>query len=78
MRCVRRAGGKVQEEGLARCNLLGVGNEADGLVHQILRQVVTLFRCFLGFDAVVIVDQLRVVLMRIPTEKTIKALETPS
>ena len=42
---------------------------------RILGQVVALFRSFLGFHAVVIVNQLGVVLVRVSTEEAIVTLE---
>ena len=50
MRRVHRAGAEVHEERLVRRDLLGVGDEADRLVHQVLGQVVALFRRLLGLD----------------------------
>ena len=44
VRCVRGAGAEVHEERLVRRDLLGVGDEADRLVHEVFRQVVALVR----------------------------------
>ena len=63
MRRVHRARAEVHEEGLVGRDLFGVGDEADCLVHQILGQVIALFRRFRRLDRMVVVDQLRIVLV---------------
>ena len=59
VRGVVGAGGEVQEERLVRSHLLEVGNELDGLVGQILRQVVALLRRLGRLDLMVVEDQVR-------------------
>ena len=63
------------KNGLFGRDLLGVGDEADGLVHQVLGQVIALFRRLLRLDRVVVVHQLRVVLVRVAAEEAVVALE---
>ena len=55
VRRVHGAGAEVHEEGLIRRHLLGVGDEADGLVDQILGEVVALFGRLGRLDLVVVV-----------------------
>jgi hypothetical protein len=58
MRGMAGAGAEVQVERLVRGDLLGVGDELDGLVGQVLGQVVALFGGAGRLDLVVVVDQL--------------------
>ncbi len=71
-----RAGAEIQEEGLVGRDLLGVGDEADGLVGQVLGQVVALCGGLLRLDRVVVVDQLRIVLVGVAAQEAVVALET--
>jgi hypothetical protein len=65
MRRVLGTGRELQEEGLARRERLGVLDELDGAVHQVLGQVVPLLRRPRRLDLVVVVDEVGVVLARV-------------
>jgi hypothetical protein len=56
---VHRPGAEMQVERLVRGDLLGVGDELDGLVGQVLGQVISLLRGARRLDLVVVVDQVR-------------------
>ena len=56
---VRGPEAEVQVEGLVGVDLLGVGDELDRLVDQVLGEVVALLRRRRRLDLVVVVDQLR-------------------
>ena len=75
MRRVHGAGGEIEEERLVGHDLLGIGDKADGLVDQILGEMVALFRRLLRLDLVVVVDQLRVILVRVAAQEAVEALE---
>jgi hypothetical protein len=69
VRRVLGPGREVEEEGLARRQLLGVLDELRGPVHQVLGQVVSLLRSPRRLDLVIVVDEVRVVLARVAAEK---------
>jgi hypothetical protein len=69
MRRVLGTGRELQEEGLARRERLGVLDELDGAVHQVLGQVVPLLRRPRRLDLVVVVDGVGVVLARVAPRK---------
>ena len=75
MRGMAGTGAEVQVERLVRGDLLGVGDELDGLVGQVLGQVVALFGGAGRLDLVVVVDQLWVPLAGIPAQEAVEALE---
>ena len=75
MRSVSGSGAEVHEERLVGRDLFGVGDEADGLVDQILGQVIALFRGLFRLDRMVVVDQLRIVLMGVAAEEAVVALK---
>ena len=75
VRRVRRAGAEVQVERLVRVDLLGVGDELDRLVDQVLGQVVALLRRARRLDLVVVVDQVGIPLARVAAEEPVEALE---
>ncbi len=75
MRGVHGAGAKVHKEGLVGRHLLGVGDKADGLVHQVLGEVVALLRRLGRLHLVVVVDQLRIVLVGLAAQEAIEALK---
>ena len=75
---VLRAGAEVHEEGFVGRDLLGVGDEADGLVDQVFGEVVALFGCLLRLDGMVVVDQFRIVLVGVAAEEAVVALEAAS
>ena len=75
VRGVRGAGAEVQEERLVRRDLLGVGDERDRLVDQVLGQVIALLRGARRLDLMVVVDQLRIPLAGVATEEAVEALE---
>ena len=68
----------VQEERLLRGDRLGVADELDRLVRQILREVVALLRGLGLIDRVVVVDQVRIPLVRLRPEEPVPALEAPT
>ena len=69
-------GAEMQVERLVRGDLLGIGDELDGLVSQILGQVIALLRRARRLDLVIIVDQLRVPLAGVTAQEPVEALET--
>ena len=72
---VRSAGTEMQVKRFVGGDLFGIGDELDGLVGQVLGQVVTLFRGLWRLDLVIVVDQVGVVLVRVATQEAIVALE---
>jgi hypothetical protein len=75
VRRVLRPGREVEKERLLRRQLFGVGDEADGLIDQIGRQVIALFRRLRRLDLAVVVDQVRIVLTGIATQEALVTLE---
>ncbi len=75
MRGVHGAGAEVHEEGLVGRHLLGVGDEADGLVHQVFGDVVAFFRRLGRLHLVVVVDQFGVVLVGLAAQEAVEALK---
>ena len=75
VRRVRGARAEIHEEGLVRRDLLGVGDEADGLVHEVLGQMIALLRRLGRFDRVIVVRQIRVVLVRVAAQEAVEPLE---
>ena len=75
VRRVRCARAEIHEEGLVGRVLLGVGDEADGLVRDVLGKMIALLRRLGRFDRVIVVGQVRVVLVRVGAEKTVETLE---
>ena len=75
VRGVSRAGAVVHEPRLVGCDGLGVAHELDRLVGQILRQVVAVLGCAGLLDGVVVVDQVRVPLMRLAAQEAVEPLE---
>jgi len=73
MTCARRV---VQEERLVRCDRLGVADEFDGLVGQVLGEVITLFGRLRLVHHVVVVDQIGIPLVRLSAQEAVPALET--
>ena len=69
------AGREVEEERLVGRDLLDVGDELDGLVGQIARQVVALLRRLRRLDLMVVVDEVGIVLVRVAAEEAVVALE---
>ena len=55
--------------------MLGVGDEPDRLVDQVLGEVVALFRRLGRFDLVVVVDQVGVPLAGVAAEESVEPLE---
>ena len=77
-RVVRRmagTGGEVEEERLVRCDRLGVTDELERLVGEILGEVVALVRRLRLVDHVVVVDQVGIPLVRLGAEEPVPALE---
>ena len=66
---------EVQEEGLARCPLLLVLHHADGLVGQVLAQVVALLGPARRLDVVVVADQVRGPVVGVALQEPVVALE---
>ena len=67
MRSVHGSRAEVHEERFVGRHLLGFSNKTDGFVYQVFRQVIAFFRCFFLLDNVVVVDQFRVILLRVAT-----------
>ena len=76
MGCVHGARAEVHEERFVRRHLLGVGDETDRLVHQVLGEVVALFGCLGRLHLVVIIDQLGVILVGFAAQEAVETLET--
>ena len=76
VRCVRRAGAEMQEERLVRGHLLGVGDEGDGVIGQVLGQVIALRRATRRLHLVVVVDQLGIPLAGVAAQEPVEAVET--
>ena len=72
---MRRTETEMEVERLLRVGLLAIGDERDGLVDQILAQVVALLGLPRRLDLMVVVDEIRIPLARVTTEKTVEALE---
>ena len=70
------SGGEVQEEWLIGRNLPGVGNEADRFVHQVFGEMIALLRRLFRLDLVVVVDQLRIILVRVAAQEAVETLKT--
>ena len=75
VRRVSGAEGEVEVEGLVGVDLLGVRDELDRLVDEVLGEVITLFRASRRLDLVVVVDQVGVPLARVAAEEAVEALE---
>ena len=78
---VRRMGGAgrvVQEERLVRRDRLGVLDELQRLVGEVLGQVVALLRRLRLVDRVIVVDQVRVPLVGLGAQEPVPALEPPA
>ena len=75
VRRVRRSEAEVQVERLAGIHLLGVGDELDRPVDEVLGEVVPLLRRPRRLDLVVVVDEVRIPLARVPAEEAVEALE---
>ena len=75
VRRVRRAEAQVQVERLGRVDLLGVGDELDRLVDQVLAEVVALLGRARRLDLVVVVHQVRIPLAGVAAEEAVEALE---
>ena len=73
---VHGAEGEVQEEGLAWRALLLVLHHADGLVGQVLAQVVPVLGPARRLDVVVVADQVRCPVVGVALEEAVVALET--
>ena len=77
MRRVRRPEAEMEIERLLRIGLLAVGDERDGLVDQILAQVIPLLRLSRRLHLVVVVDEVRIPLARVATKEPVEALKAP-
>ncbi len=76
VRRVHGAGAVIHEERFVGRNLLGVGDEADGPVGQILVEMISFFRGLRRFNAVIVVGQIGVILVRVAAEETIESFKT--
>src|ERR1700743_550109 len=76
VRCVAGAGGVVQEERLVRGDHLGVLDELERLVGDVVGQVITLLRGARLADRVVVVDQVRVPLVGLRAEEPVAPRDT--
>src|SRR6059058_5250584 len=65
MRRVHGAGAEMQVKRFVGRNLLGISDELNGFVGQVLGQMVPLFRCLGWLNLVVVIDQVGVVLVGI-------------
>jgi hypothetical protein len=72
---MHRARAEIHEEGLVGRDLLGIGDEGDRLICNVLGQMIALLGSLLRLDRMIVVDKLRIVLMRIAAEEAIIALE---
>ena len=68
----------VEEERLVRGDRLGVLDELQRLVGEVLGEVVTLLRRAGRVDGVAVVDQLRIPLAGLGAQKTVEALKAPA
>ena len=75
VRRVRRAETEVQIERLVGVDLLGVGDELDRPVGQVLGQVVALLGGLRRLDLMVVVDEVGVPLARVAAEEPVEALK---
>ena len=75
MACTRRV---VQEERFLRRDRLGVTDELDRLVGDVVGEVVAVFGRARLVDGVVVVDEVREPLVRLRAEETVEALEPAS
>ena len=75
VRCVRRAGREVREEGLVRHERLLLADPLDRLVRHVGHEVVALFRRLLGLDRDRALVDRRVVLMGLPADEAVEVLE---
>ncbi len=73
--CARRV---VQEERLLRRDRLGIADELDRLVGQVLGEVVALLGRLRLVDGVVVVDQLGIPLARLRAQEPVPPLEAPT
>src|SRR5207302_9888310 len=78
MRRVLSASAIMQVERLVRCDLLGIGDELDRLVGQVLVQGVALFGGLWRLNLVVVVHPVAIVLLGVATYKAVEALESSS
>ena len=75
MRSVGSAGCVVEEERLVRRDDLGVTDERDRLVRDVDREVIALLRALGLLDRMVVVDDVRVPLVRFGAQEAVEALE---
>src|SRR5262249_59927131 len=75
MRRVRGAGRVVREEGSRRRQRLLLPYPRDGVIGQILIQRVALFGCPPRLDPGRSLEQIRVVLVRLPADEAVEILE---
>ena len=78
VRCVAGARRVVEEERLVRRDHLGVLDELEGLVGDVLGEVVALLRRLRLVHGMVVVDQVRIPLVRLGPEEAVPALEAPA
>ncbi len=76
MRGVTGLGCEVHEEGLVRVDDLGVLDEGDGLVREVVRQVVAVLGPGRRLGGMVVVDQVGVVAVGLAAQPAVEALET--
>jgi hypothetical protein len=75
VRRVHRPGAEVQEERLGRRGLLGVADERDRVVDEVLGEVVAVLRARWRFDVLVVGDEVRMVLVGVAAEEPVVAVE---
>src|SRR5829696_4522675 len=66
---------EIHEEGLVGGYLLGVGDERDRVVSEVLGQVVSLFGSLWWLRPMVVMRQVRVVLVGVPAHEAIEPFE---
>jgi len=78
MRRMACAGADVGEPRLVGCDHLGIADEFDCPVGDVLRQVVAVLGCSRRRDGVVVVDEFGIPLVGLAAHESVKALEPPS
>ena len=75
MRRMVRARREIEKERFVGRDLLEVGDERDRPIGEIFGEVIALFRRFRRLDLMVVVDEVRIVLMRVAAQKPVVPLE---
>ncbi|MNX95422.1 hypothetical protein D3C86_1276940 [compost metagenome] len=75
MRGVGGSGAEVHHPGLGGGDRQVVLDEGDGLVRQVLAEVIAFFRGVRGLDGVVVIGEIGIPLVGVPAEEAVVALE---